>query len=143
MAHRTYNTLGRLFSKTKDKINEFEMSNLVYKIPCRGNDNENCNKVYVGTTKNKLKTRLAGHKSYHKYNKTSSTQKTALSLHCSKSDHCPDFDNTSILNTENNYKRRYMLEMLQIIKVPLTQRINYRTDIENIAQNYRHLVDKK
>ena len=57
--------------------------------------------------------------------------------------YCPDFDNTSILNTENNYKRRYMLEMLQIIKVPLTQRINYRTDIENIAQNYRHLVDKK
>ena len=36
-----------------------------------------------------------------------------------------------------------MLEMLQIIKVPLTQRINYRIDIENIAQNYRHLVDKK
>ena len=143
MAHSTYNTLCRLFSKTKDKINKFEMSNLVYKIPCRGNDNENCNKVYVGTTKNKLKTRLAGHKSDHKYNKTSSTQKTALSLHCSKSDHCPDFDNTSILNTENNYKRRYMLEMLQIIKVPLTQRINYRTDIENIAQNYRHLVDKK
>ena len=46
------------------------MSNLVYKIPCRGNDNENCNKVYVGTTKNKLKTRLAGHKPDHKYNKT-------------------------------------------------------------------------
>ena len=78
-----------------------------------------------------------------KYNKTTSTQKTALSLHCSNSNHYPDFDNTSILNTESNYKRRYTLEMLQIIKVPSTQRINYKTDTSNIAQNYRHLVNRK
>ena len=75
-------------------------------------------------------------------NKTTTKQKTALSLHCGTSNHYPDFDNTSILNTENNYNRRYTLEMLQIMKVPLTQRINHKTDIANIAQNYRHLVNR-
>lgn len=142
MAHKMYNTLGKLFSNTKDKIDKLDFSNLVYKIPCGDNDNENCNKVYVGTTKNKLKSRIAGHKSDYKYMNTTLTQKTALSLHCSNSNHCPDFKNTVILNTENGYRRRLMLEMLQIIKVPITQRIIYKVDTANVAQNYRYLVNR-
>lgn len=142
IAFRTYNTLNRLFSKTKDKTKKLDMSNVVYKIPCKGNDNINCNKVYVGTTKNKLKTRIAGHKSDQKYRNNNFTQKTALSSHCFKFNHDPDFENVSILNTEQNQKRRYILETLQIINTPNTQRINYKTDIDNVAQNYRHLVHK-
>ena len=57
------------------------MSNIVYKIPCKVNDSDICNKVYVGTTKNKLKTGIAGHKSVQKY-RYISTQKTALTSHC-------------------------------------------------------------
>lgn len=79
MAHKTFNTLNRLFSKTKDKVDKVDMSNVVYKIPCNGNNQEACNMVYVGTTKNKLKTRLAGHKSDQKYRDISS-QKTGIDV---------------------------------------------------------------
>lgn len=118
------------------------MSNLVYKIPCNGNDNEQCDKVYVGTTGNKLKTRLAGHKTDQKYRNYNTSQKTALSSHCRDFNHYPNFDNTSILGTESFYKRRYMLEMLQIIKVPSEKRINFKRDTEGLAQSYRHLIYK-
>lgn len=141
MAHKTTHTLGRLFSKTKDRIDKFDISNIVYKIPCRGNDRESCNMVYVGTTKNKLKTRIAGHKSDQKY-RYISTQKTALTSHCASLNHFPNFQDTSVLNRENNYKRRFMLEMLQIINTPITKRINFKADTDNVAQNYRHLISK-
>lgn len=142
IAHKTCNTIGRIFSKTKDSLDKFDICNIVYKIPCKGNDNEICNRVYVGTTKNKLKTRIAGHKSDQKYRHIS-TQKTALTSHCASLNHYPNFQDTLILNKENNYKRRYMLEMLQIINTPALKRINYKTDTDNVAQNYRHLISKK
>lgn len=142
MTYKSYNTLNKLFSKPKDKLDKFEKSNVVYKIPCTGNKNEICNKFYIGTTKNKLKTRIAGHKSDQKYRDNIHISKTALSSHCAKFNHYPNFENVSILNTENNCKRRYMLEMLQIINTPIPHRINYKSDTDNIAQNYRNLVDK-
>ena len=141
MAHKTTHTLGKLFSKTKDRIDKFDISNIVYKIPCRGNDSESCNMVYVGTTKNKLKTRIAGHKSDQKYRHIS-TQKTALTSHCANLNHFPNFQDTSVLNRENNYKRRFMLEMLQIIRTPTAKRITFKADTDNVSQNYRHLISK-
>lgn len=141
IAHKTCNTLGSLFSKMKDRTEKLDRSNIVYKIPCKGNDNSNCNKLYIGTTKNKLKTRLAGHRSDQRYKYTSS-HKTALTSHCAKYHHTPDFENTTVLNTETNYKKRFMLEMLQIINTPITQRINFKMDTDNVAQNYRHLIYK-
>lgn len=141
IAHKIYNTIGQLFSKPKDKIQKLDKSNLVYKIPCNGNDRENCDKVYIGTTKNKLKTRISGHKSDQRY-RNINAQRTALSSHCANLNHNPDFDNVSILNTENNYRRRYMLEMLQIINVKGDKRINFRTDTANLAHSYRYLLNK-
>ena len=90
-----------MFSKTKDKIEKSEISNVVYEIPCTGNANEDCSMVYGGTTKNIVKTRMAGHRSDIKY-KYIKTQKTALTSHCSKFHHNPNFDNVKILNKENN-----------------------------------------
>lgn len=142
IAFKSYNTVNKLYNKTKDRIQKLDMSNIVYKIPCSGNDVENCDKVYIGTTKNKLRTRIAGHRSDQKYRNVNS-QKTALSSHCSRFNHYPDFENVSVLNTEHNYRRRYILEMLQIINTPTTNRINFKADIENVAQNYRYLIQKK
>lgn len=141
MAHKINNN-GRLFTKTKDSLKKSEMSNLVYKIPCGGNNMEQCEKVYVGTTGTKLKTRIAGHRHDQKYRNYNLTTKTALSTHCRDFNHYPDFENTSILNTENYKKRRYMLEMLQINNVPLEKRINFKKDTDNLAQNYRCLLNK-
>lgn len=142
ITYKAYNTLNSLFSKTKDKTSKWDMSNIVYKIPCKGNDNERCNQVYIGTTKNKLKTRIAGHRSDQKYRDINS-KKTALSHHCHQFNHYPNFEEASVLNTETNYKRRYILEMLQIINTPITQRINFKADTEHIANNYRNLVIKR
>lgn len=144
LAHKTNNTLASLFSKTKDKIPTMEKSNLIYKIPCTGNDTEFCKKVYMCTTKNKLKTRIAAHKSDQRLRFNHETQKTALMSHCVSYKHSPDFDNVRILDTENNYKRRYILEMLNIVNTPTTLRMNYKADIEcSAASSYRHLVTKK
>lgn len=142
LAHKINNNVGRLFTKTKDRLKKSEMSNLVYKIPCGGNDIEQCEKVYVGTTGTKLKTRIAGHRHDQKYRNYNSTTKTALSTHCRDLNHYPDFENTFILNTENYKKRRYMLEMLQINNVPFEKRINFKMDTDNLAQNYRCLLNK-
>lgn len=140
MAHRICNNVGKLFSRTKDRISTFDRSNLVYKIPCIGNSNERCDKIYVGTTKNKLKTRIAGHKSNLKNINYNSTGRTALTIHCRELGHKPDFEGTSILDTEVNYRRRLMLEMLRINDVPYDKRINFKADTDGLAKSYRHLL---
>ena len=68
--------------------------------------------------------------------------KTALTSHCASLSHVPNFEDTSVLSRENNYKRRFMLEMLQIIKTTVRKRINFKADTDNLAQNYRHLISK-
>lgn len=143
IAHKTNNTIKKLFSNTKSKIPMMETPNVIYKIPCGGNDLQKCQKVYVGTTKNKLKTRITGHKADLKTRSSSITQKTALSTHCANENHQPNFDNTRVLQRENNYHKRLTLEMLHINNVPTTKRINYKTDTENIAHIYKHLIRKR
>lgn len=143
LAPKTINTLRKLFTKTKSKIEKFDKSNLVYKIPCAGDGINICTKVYVGTTKNKLKTRLAGHKSDLKCRTNTTIQKTALADHCAMSTHTPNYDITQILQTENNYNRRLILEMLHINNVATERRMNTKRDTDNLAQIYRHMINKK
>lgn len=142
IAHKTENNLTQIYSKTKDKIPKMEKSNVIYRIPCTGRENENCDQMYVGTTKNKLKTRISAHKSDQKLKLSNFKQKTALTNHCVQNKHKPDFDNVQILQTENNYKRRYMLEMLHIINLPPDKRMNFKVDTLNCALSYRHLITK-
>lgn len=119
-----------------------EKSNVIYKIRCSGNDSTTCGQVYVGTTKNKLKTRLAGHKSDLKC-RNMTTHKTALVAHCAERGHTPDLENIEILQTEDHYNKRYTLEMLHIINIPQEKRMNFKTDTDNCAQSYRHIINKR
>lgn len=142
LALKNENTLNKLFSKTKSKLDIEEKSNLVYKINCNGDGTNNCQKVYVGTTKTKLKTRLASHKSdLNAVNKPLS-QKTALAAHCAVTGHRPDFKNVDVLMSERNYRKRYTLEMLSIVGVSNEKRLNYKIDTDKCAQIYRHSIDK-
>ncbi|XP_067625861.1 uncharacterized protein [Eurosta solidaginis] len=143
IAHKPINTLKNIFNKTKSEIPKTEKSNIVYKIPCNGNKTESCNNVYVGTTKAKLKSRLAQHKSDFKYCHETINQKTALMTHCATKNHFPDFDKTTILQQETNYNKRFTLEMLHIINTPTSIRMNYQTDIDNCASSYRHLITNR
>lgn len=56
--YKLLSLLSLIFNEVKDKIhNTLEMSNVVYKLSFNGNDNGNFNNVYVGTTKDKLKSK--------------------------------------------------------------------------------------
>lgn len=142
IAHKTNNTLQTLFTKLKSKIDTKDKSNLVYQIVCKGNENTPCGKYYIGTTKNKLKTRLAGHKSDLK-SRNNNSQKTALTSHCAREQHQADLDNVCVLQSESNYSKRMTLEMLHIINTTTTKRINYKTDVDGLSQSYRFLIRKK
>lgn len=139
IAHKMNNTLRQYYSNTKEKLEKLEKANVIYKIPCNGDGSNTCQKVYVGTTKSKLKTRISSHKSDHKTRRPVD-QKTALAAHCSDLNHAPNFDKVEILQHETNYSKRYMLEMLHIVNTPTQQRLNYKTDTDNCAHIYRHLI---
>ncbi|XP_058983463.1 uncharacterized protein LOC131804504 [Musca domestica] len=142
LAFRSSNTNNNFFSRTKTKIPHEDKSNVVYKIKCNGDGSNVCQKAYVGTTKSKLKTRISSHKSDQKTITKPIEQKTALAAHCQQEGHTPNFKDVDILAQENNYKRRYMLEMLHIINVPPNKRMNYKTDTEHCAQIYRNVIEK-
>lgn len=136
LAHMTSNTVGKLVSNMKGKIEKYDNDNVIYKITYKGSGTENCNKIYVGTTKSKLKTRLSSHKTDIKlrYNQN----KTAVSA----TNHVPDFDSVDIIQKENNYDKRFMLDLLHIVDIPPDKRLNYKTDIDNCSQSYKHLTKK-
>ncbi|XP_075157884.1 uncharacterized protein LOC142231151 [Haematobia irritans] len=97
LAHKSNNTLKNLFTNTKDNIPLSETPNVIYEIPCDGKSKEKCQMIYIGTTKNKLKTRLSGHKSDIKIrNNNSKLQKTALATHCAATNHQPNFDRCEV-----------------------------------------------
>lgn len=106
IAHKTNNTVNKLFSKTKAKIENEEKSNVVYEIKCNGDGTNLCNKVYAGTTKLKLKNRVASHKSDQKAINKPIEQKTALAAHSTITQHKPNFDDVRILQEENHYKKK-------------------------------------
>ncbi|XP_067632954.1 uncharacterized protein [Eurosta solidaginis] len=141
IAHKPGYTTNIFYNNMKSKVALLDKNNIVYKITCAGNENDKCNKEYVGTTKNKLKTRISGHRSDIKCRAASNTQKPALAAHCAESGHQPDFEAVSILQTEQNYKKRFTLEMLHITNTPINKRLNYKIDTDGCSHIYRHLLE--
>lgn len=142
LAYRTHSSVNNLFSRTKSSIKKEERANVVYKIKCDGDKSNLCDKVYVGTIKTKLKTRLSSYKSDIKACTRPLEQKTALAAHCALTGHKPNFDDVDILAEERHYNRRYTLEMLHIVDVPAEKRLNYKTDTHGCSHLYRHILSK-
>ncbi|XP_075161781.1 uncharacterized protein LOC142234502 [Haematobia irritans] len=137
LAFRTHNTMDQFYGKTKSKVKKEDKSNLVYQIKCNGDGSDICQKVYVGTTGTKLKTRISSHKSDHKARDKPLDQKTALATHCTQTGHSPNFDDVDVLVQESNPFRRYTLEMLYITDVPSEKRLNFKTDTDKCSQILR------
>ncbi|XP_067613386.1 uncharacterized protein [Eurosta solidaginis] len=139
----TYNNTlqRRIFSNTKSRIEKFDKSDVIYKINCNGDGSHVCDKVYVGTTKSKLKTRISGHKSNIKNRDNPNDNKTALTQHCRTTGHSPDLENVTIMQHERNSNKRYILEMLHIINTPSDKRINFKSDTDHCAYAYRELIN--
>ncbi|XP_058982824.1 uncharacterized protein LOC131804256 isoform X2 [Musca domestica] len=142
IAHSSHNTTKSLFTNMKSKIPKMDKHNVVYKIECGGNKEESCGKHYVGTTKNKLKTRMSAHKSDIKLRNNNSIQKTALAEHCKQYNHTPKIDDVRVLQTEHHYNKRLTIEMLHINSLSTTKRINSKADTDNTAYCYRHLTKR-
>ncbi|XP_067625777.1 uncharacterized protein [Eurosta solidaginis] len=134
-AHKPHNTLNRFFTKTKDKIDKGQQCNVVYKIQCNGNNNNACNKCYIGTTKRALRTRIHEHEMDAKNRKTN----TALSQHLTDNGHTADFGNAKILDVERRCKRRMTLESLRI-QQHMTNVMNFKEDIDNTNSAYTAII---
>ncbi|XP_055840080.1 uncharacterized protein LOC129907751 [Episyrphus balteatus] len=138
IAFKSANILrSSLFSNLKGELNKNEKSNIVYKIKCLGDGIINCPSVYVGTSMQKLKNRLAGHRSDIN---SGHSHKTALALHCIDEGHRPDFNNVDIIQTEKHYSKRMLLEMLHILNTDNT--VNRRSDCEGLSNIYSQFVHR-
>ncbi|KAI4468002.1 hypothetical protein MML48_2g00000902 [Holotrichia oblita] len=98
-------------------------------------DCKDCNKCYIGQTKQYLKKRIYDHQYTVTHNVTA---ETALSKHSKDRRHNFDFQNTKILKKENNYKKRLIYEMIYIKKDE--NAVNFRTDIDNLSVIYNNLI---
>lgn len=130
LAHKPNRTTATLFTQTKTKIETMEKSNVVYQITCTGKEDEECGRVYIGTTKRSLGTRIAEHDADIKRKK----YLTALSQHCLENEHTPDLRDVKILDTEIREGKRYTKESLRIQKH--THTINKKEERDKSNANY-------
>ncbi|XP_055838218.1 uncharacterized protein LOC129906454 [Episyrphus balteatus] len=127
-----------LFTNTKGKKKKMDKSDVVYKIKCAGGSETDCSSVYVGTSKQKLRNRLSGHRSDIN---NGGSQKTALALHCIEKNHKPNFDDVTILEVERHHNKRMLLEMLHINNTD--NAVNRRSDCDSLSIIYNQLITNK
>lgn len=129
IAVKNIKTIGRLFSKTKDKLGALEMSNVVYKVICR-----ECQLPYIGQTSRNLKGRLTSHKSDCRTGKVT----CALAEHVKNTNHQPNYDEVKILDIDNSSARRTFKEMVRIVQEDSS--LNKKTDIDGLSHIYSYLI---
>jgi len=103
---RILNKIEKIVRVQKDQTDYINKSNVVYKIGCK-----NCEATYTGQTKRQLKTRVKEHCNNIKLD---STKHSVISEHIFKYNHMFDWNNVKILDTESNYNKRLVSEMLHI-----------------------------
>lgn len=128
-----YNTkcIGRFFTSTKSRTPNLFNSNIVYSVPCK-----DCEMIYVGQTKQWIKTRLSQHRSDIKLNKKT----CALAIHANTKLHNINFDDFKILDKEIHYKTRLFLETINIQNSEKT--MNFKTDTEGLSTIYSNIFEK-
>ncbi|XP_017473801.1 PREDICTED: uncharacterized protein LOC108364581 [Rhagoletis zephyria] len=66
LAYKSNYTLSSIYTKTKCSVDIQQQNNVVYEIKCKGNEIEECEKVYIGTTKRPLGVRQSYHKRWYR-----------------------------------------------------------------------------
>lgn len=129
IAVRNMKTVGRLYTKLKSDTPIPLCSNVIYQINCK-----NCTGTYVGQTSQWLKARI----SLHKSDITKGYDRCALTGHVKQHSHDMDFENVKILAKEKLYKKRLVLEMININKQE--DPINKKTDTQGLSGIYTYLL---
>lgn len=123
--------LKKCFPLIKDKLPLFKSFNIVYSIPCIG-----CSQVYIGQTSRCLETRIKEHKRNIFQNPT---QHSALTKHSIEFDHRFDFEKAKIVDSEDNYINRILLETIHMIK---EKSVNMRYETPTIHDYYATLLNQ-
>ena len=100
--YKPFNKLCNIFNLPKDPIPTNFLSGVVYEIPCK-----DCECVYVGQTKNSLKTRIAQHQAACRLLQP---QKSALAEHSIDRSHRINWAGARILSKEVRWRHRLFLE---------------------------------
>lgn len=134
LGHKSKRTIKEILPITKQKIPPDKKSGLIYQINCN-----NCNGVYIGQTKQHLKSRINQH-IYDSKNKHVITQGiTAAVSHSISTSHTFNFKKPIILATEKNYTKRSTLEMLYIKSN--SDAVNKKTDTDSLHPVYASLIN--
>ncbi|CAD6225143.1 GSCOCG00011813001-RA-CDS [Cotesia congregata] len=130
------------YTKLKDKTPLLDQFGIIYKIPCE------CDKCYVGQTRQHLKKRIAQHKYDCKKIKLVNhnvlleveppSSSTALALHHLNTGHRFKFEDVSMLDQESHWKKRNIGEMCFI---KMNNTINKRTDTQNLSSVYNVILN--
>jgi len=129
--YRILNNLGKFIRVHKDSNHFLSNNNVVYKISC--ND---CTASYVGQTKRQLRTRIKEHNNNCKF---VSSNPSVIKEHIIEYSHSFDWNNVKILNTETNYFKRSVSEMLHIKEQ--FNGINAQKDTELLDKSYDYILD--
>lgn len=116
------------FNSTKDRLSQSLEKNTVYKVKCGS-----CSLCYIGQTSQALKKRM----SLHKSDSTIRPDRCALGQHIRDTGHYVDFEDVTILEKEENNKRRLFLEMYHINR---NNTMNSKTDTRNLSNIYSFLL---
>ena len=130
-AYKPNKTLNAIFTNTKSKIDKLQQNNIVYDIKCLGNTEQQCGRIYIGTTKRSLETRIKEHEADIKKQR----ETTALAQHIIEHKHTADLSSVNILDKERKSSTRYMKESLRI-QQKIEKTINSKEDTDNTNYIY-------
>jgi len=127
LAFSCYKKLNNFIKVHKDPLPLALRSNVVYKIHC-----SNCESTYVGQTKKTLCTRINEHRCHIRRN---STQPSVITDHRLTTNHDFDWEGVKIVDTETNYTKRLISEMIHIKKQKSSLNSQSDTDLLNPIYN--------
>lgn len=130
-AYKANKTLNTIFTNVKTPIDQQQQNNIVYEISCRGSKEQQCNQIYIGTTKRALATRMGEHRMDIAKGKDS----TALSQHVLSTGHTADLEQVRIIDKERIERKRFTKESLHIQK-QINRTMNLKEDTSNINASY-------
>jgi len=103
---------------------------IVYKIHC-----QDCEASYVGQTKRQLKTRIKEHFNNIKLDES---RHSVITQHILKHNHSFNWKDIKIFDSESNYNKRLISEMLHIKEQ--VNGINLKKDTECLDESYFNLL---
>ncbi|XP_044764498.1 uncharacterized protein LOC123321057 [Coccinella septempunctata] len=131
-------TVNSVFTKLKDKTSRLKCSCIVYKINCK-----DCEKCYVGQTKQYITNRLKQHEYDGRNVNMNKREKTALADHHFENGHSFDFVDFKILDVERNYLMRNISVYVGQTQQKLKDRLKGHKYSKAPIALYKHTIENQ